>query len=522
MWQPITYDPDCTRLQLKRPLSDDFPVQKAGIDSGSSRSRYLHIDVSSSPQPIPLKPLAENTAEVMKKLRNVESTSPVSIASVYGPWTAEAPARLQSQSQPLFSLRQANSIEIGDNVFCRLDTRLSSIISADLPSLVQCADFGLKSGIEPCLVDGCLGGTYFLRDLNKNITVVWKPADEEPFAPQNPRQSENFLGKHRQAYKGAIVPGFGMFREVVAFSLDKGLAGVPPTHLAKVRHPKFNSNGGLPYKIGSVQSFARSICSAEDMGPSMFEVEDILRIAILDIRLCNLDRHAGNILVCHDHPYQAREFSNNKTKTSGHRLIPIDHGYTIPHLLHMEEVNFCWTEWTQADTPLSEELKTYIAGLNPEEDAAHIRKLVGAAIPEECLMTLWVCTRLLQLGVEAGLSLRSIGMLMLDDFDTNRSPLQTEVTKAVEQAYQSRSYEYHRSHAHASYHVDYKSGKVHRSQTVAGGCPLSDLGIFESSNITREDQLNRFISVQLSNPSDRIMLQNQIESALRYLLKNIK
>eukprot|EP00607_Mallomonas_marina_P007939 CAMPEP_0182416184 /NCGR_PEP_ID=MMETSP1167-20130531/339_1 /TAXON_ID=2988 /ORGANISM="Mallomonas Sp, Strain CCMP3275" /LENGTH=500 /DNA_ID=CAMNT_0024588697 /DNA_START=260 /DNA_END=1762 /DNA_ORIENTATION=+ len=500
----------------------------------------------------------------MKKLRNVESTSPVSIASVYGPWTAEAPARLQSQSQPLFSLRQANSIEIGDNVFCRLDTRLSSIISADLPSLVQCADFGLKSGIEPCLVDGCLGGTYFLRDLNKNITVVWKPADEEPFAPQNPRQSENFLGKHRQAYKGAIVPGFGMFREVVAFSLDKGLAGVPPTHLAKVHHPKFNSNGGLPYKIGSVQSFARSICSAEDMGPSMFEVEDILRIAILDIRLCNLDRHAGNILVCHDHPYQARETPYSASVQAGdastgydkfpttqpvaelsssapaqfgsyipgppmdtpavrrHRLIPIDHGYTIPHLLHMEEVNFCWTEWTQADTPLSEELKTYIAGLNPEEDAAHIRKLVGAAIPEECLMTLWVCTRLLQLGVEAGLSLRSIGMLMLDDFDTNRSPLQTEVTKAVEQAYQSRSYEYHRSHAHASYHVDYKSGKVHRSQTVAGGCPLSDLGIFESSNITREDQLNRFISVQLSNPSDRIMLQNQIESALRYLLKNIK
>ena len=123
-----------------------------------------------------------------------------------------------------------------------------------------------------------------------------------------------------------------MYREVGAFILDNGFAGVPPTALAKVRHrflrnespsslyPHSNLEfeaagkgegtegtgagnfyGG--YKLSSVQSYVRHEGCADDMGPCMFEEDDILRIAVLDIRLCNLDRHGGNILVSAHQPY---------------------------------------------------------------------------------------------------------------------------------------------------------------------------------------------------------------------------
>lgn len=137
--------------------------------------------------------------------------------------------------------------------------------------------------------------------------------------------------------------GFGMYREVAAFILDDGFSGVPPTALAKVRHrflknenhhslEKDNTGGCLGfetlhqdsdaqteeeedenfyggYKLSSVQSYVRHEGCAEDLGPSMFDEGDILRIAVLDIRLCNLDRHGGNILVCQHQPYVNPKYS---------------------------------------------------------------------------------------------------------------------------------------------------------------------------------------------------------------------
>ena len=46
--------------------------------------------------------------------------------------------------------------------------------------------------------------------------------------------------------------------------------------------------------FGSLQDFKDSIGSAEDLGPAMFDQEDVHRIGILDIRLLNLDRHLGD------------------------------------------------------------------------------------------------------------------------------------------------------------------------------------------------------------------------------------
>ena len=58
--------------------------------------------------------------------------------------------------------------------------------------------------------------------------------------------------------------------------------------------------------------------SCEDMGPGAFPVEEVHKICVLDIRMANADRHAGNILL-------SKEQVDGKTL-----LIPIDHGYCLP------------------------------------------------------------------------------------------------------------------------------------------------------------------------------------------------
>jgi hypothetical protein len=46
-----------------------------------------------------------------------------------------------------------------------------------------------------------------------------------------------------------------------------------------------NSSHGT--KTGSLQVYVHHDCSAEDLGPSLFALDDVHCIAMLDIRLCN-------------------------------------------------------------------------------------------------------------------------------------------------------------------------------------------------------------------------------------------
>lgn len=54
------------------------------------------------------------------------------------------------------------------------------------------------------------------------------------------------------------------------------------------------------------------------MGPRAFPVNEVHKITVLDIRLANADRHAGNILL-------SKEGEEGQLV-----LIPIDHGYCLP------------------------------------------------------------------------------------------------------------------------------------------------------------------------------------------------
>lgn len=205
--------------------------------------------------------------------------------------------------------------------------------------MIDAAVAGMEKGNAPIMSSEGTGGAYFMQDATGHRHVaVFKPADEEPMAANNPRGLP--VSSTGEGLKKGTRVGEGALREVAAYILDHppagrrrsstasagaaGFAGVPPTalvrctHKAFFRQPEASPLAPAPVpKLGSMQAFVSNCGSCEDMGPRAFPVQEVHKICVLDIRLANADRHAGNILVC-------------KHDGGGMSLVPIDHGYCLP------------------------------------------------------------------------------------------------------------------------------------------------------------------------------------------------
>ncbi|KAJ0445061.1 putative 1-phosphatidylinositol 4-kinase [Helianthus annuus] len=96
------------------------------------------------------------------------------------------------------------------------------------------------------------------------------------------------------------------------------------------------------------------------MGPRVSPVSAVHRIGILDIRIFNTDRHAGNLLV-------RKLNSDDGTRFSEVELIPIDHGRCLPE--DLEDPYFEWIPLAPSFIPFSEDELEYIEKLDPFEDA---------------------------------------------------------------------------------------------------------------------------------------------------------
>lgn len=228
-----------------------------------------------------------------------------------------------------------------------------------LRALVQEARRGFSLGLKPEFVLDGSGGTYFLHDARKSTIAVFKPADEEPYAENNPRGYLRQPGQAMSLREG-VQPGEACIREVAAYLLDHGhVSGVPATTLVEARHPAFNTNGArlkvseggasigshsiapnsptVPStmkKAGSFQEFVRCDCTMDDISPSKISVEEVQKIAILDIRIMNADRNSANLLV--------RRRSDNSME-----LVPIDHGYCLRSVSDVSWMDWCWLDWPQ-------------------------------------------------------------------------------------------------------------------------------------------------------------------------------
>ncbi|KAK9707114.1 hypothetical protein RND81_07G173400 [Saponaria officinalis] len=272
----------------------------------------------------------------------------------------------------------------------------------------------IKNGVDPVPVHSGLGGAYYFRNSKGESVAIVKPTDEEPFAPNNPK---GFVGRAlgQPGLKSSVRVGETGVREVVAYLLDhEHFARVPATALVKITHSIFNVNDGVngnkPHKkksvskIASCQQFIPHDFDASDHGTSNFPVSAVHRIGILDIRIFNTDRHAGNLLV--------RKLDG--VGTFGQvELIPIDHGLCLPESL--EDPYFEWIHWPQSSLPFSEDELDYIEKLDPYKDCDMLRSELPM-IREACLRILVLCTIFLKEAAAFGLCLAEIGEMMTREF----------------------------------------------------------------------------------------------------------
>jgi hypothetical protein len=245
------------------------------------------------------------------------------------------------------------------------------------------------------------GRTYLARTrvLTDLASQVYKPSDEEQFTPNN---TKGYVGDMDQPIEGlkagtGILSGQGCFREVAAFLLDHGgRANVPPTMLVELWVPtlKYNDKSAKRGpKVGSLQAWVDHNGVCEDFNETLYDAANVQNIAVLDIRLLNVDRNSGNLFV-------------QKMDRSTYKLIPIDHGFCLPSRLRIMSDEWVWLNWPQVDEPVGNDLLVYIRGIDIEADLQMLHHRLGIAPPALHLMR---CAHLWLLkGVEAGLTLKQI------------------------------------------------------------------------------------------------------------------
>ncbi|XP_073008656.1 phosphatidylinositol 4-kinase gamma 8-like [Typha latifolia] len=256
-------------------------------------------------------------------------------------------------------------------------------------ALVVEAAIALASGAQPVPAAASLSSTFYLRNRHGESFAVVKPVDDE----------SGTLSRQGSRHSG--------LREVAAYILDHdGFAGVPPTALIKIP-PRAFSDAPQMKSMASIQRFVPHEFDAGELGPSRFSVSSVHRIGILDVRLLNIDRHAGNILV-KKHPAV-----DGYGHDSAAELVPIDHGLCLPEFL--DDPYFEWLHWPQSSVPFSESELAYISALDPYKDADLLRSELPW-LKESSVRILILCTIFLKTAATVGLCLADIADMMTREF----------------------------------------------------------------------------------------------------------
>jgi len=270
-------------------------------------------------------------------------------------------------------------------------------------------------GLAPNLTMDGTGGTYVLRGTSRKPLAVFKPIDEEPFAPLNPRGYVGSLGS--LGFRNGVLSGEAGYREVAAYALDhEHFADVPCTVLAEIQNSSFNyPPTSQPWpKLGSLQVFVPNKGSSEDFAPSKFSKHEVHKIALLDIRFLNMDRNEGNILV-----------------TQANTLAPIDHGLTFPDTLDICTEDLCWMSWPQSREAVSDEDCEHIFKIDILGDMSVLKR--NFSFSDTVLKNMRAAHLVLRKGLAKGLTLHQIGSIIYrQEFDSTSSKLEHILTKAEE------------------------------------------------------------------------------------------
>lgn len=259
---------------------------------------------------------------------------------------------------------------------------------------------GLKC-YTPELIEEGEGGSYFIRSAKGRLLAVFKPSDEDPYSPRNPKLN----GRPPLEIRRGILPGEAAIREVAAYYLDHDhFAGVPRTLRIRLNDP---IRGPID---GSIQRYVRHDFASWDIGPGAFDKGDVQRIALLDLRLLNTDRHGGNILVRRVECGKKNHNNKNNSSRTVSKLVPIDHGMCLPDsTINYEELYFEWENWPQAKVPFEPFVRRYVEDLDLW---AEVQILRGLGIREECIRLMVLTSTLVKVTVSRGFSPSAIAQLM--------------------------------------------------------------------------------------------------------------
>lgn len=302
-----------------------------------------------------------------------------------------------------------------------------SDVNTKLATLAADVRAGIAARVPPVLVEDCTGGVYLLRTRARRLAAVFKPADEEPYAPNNPKRFRPDPSACRgvassspeptAGIRAGIPAGQAAVREVAAFLLDRNaFAGVPATAIATTSHPAFFSvDGKNQLKRGAFQAYVPHKCTADDISTSFFDTANVHAVAVLDIRLANQDRHGGNLLVVEEKTkLLGLVRGDNSVTPRRHCLVPIDHGACLPAVTALSETSFAWLFWPQAKQQFDARTLEYIQSLDACADQDHIAEYLGAsALEYQAVLTLHICTALLQVcALDWHMTAHDIGLIM--------------------------------------------------------------------------------------------------------------
>jgi hypothetical protein len=371
-----------------------------------------------------------------------------------------------------------STLKLVENDIC-ISKAMFDTTPRHLKSIIKHCRYALACGIKPVLVLDGSGGTYFLHDIKKNKIAVFKPADEEPYAVNNPRgyvksgstttstttMSSNFGFGYSDgddyfdnddslSMRAGIKPGEACLREVAAFLLDHdGFSSVPMTTLVEARHYAFHSNGSMltlnqgGASVGAHSLFPSSKSSIEGMisssassllnnSPTPKKVGSCQEFISSEFTMDDLSpsklskEEVHKIAILDIRILNAdRNSANllcrrNPENPDTFKLIPIDHGYCLRTSADVCWFDWCWLDWPQCKEPLSQSMKEYVLNLDIEKDVMMLRDKLD--IPKGALDYFRASSTLLKQGVKAGLTLYEIAILCCRNDDAGEQPSKLE------------------------------------------------------------------------------------------------
>lgn len=255
----------------------------------------------------------------------------------------------------------------------------------------------MEDKAKPVSLDHGQTGTVYALEAGGEKIAVFKPTDGEKFS------------------RKSLDVGMGAVREEAVYLVDRlcgSQAKVPVTSRASIEVDGNTLHGSVQAFVIDVLGFIEDFAMPRDLEKAIEFVpqKEAEALALLDMRVFNMDRHSGNLLLLR--------------REKPHSLGPIDHGCCLPPWWCLGEAIFdAWISWPQLQTPPCE--ATREAARQAREKLQQTCEMVtDAGLDASGVVTLQLCTLFVFVGVaELGLPLGQLAALMLRDEETGLAEL---------------------------------------------------------------------------------------------------